>query len=382
MISPPPSEKLLDLIYDAASEPEAWRQVMTEIADLTGSQGGILFGQSLTAARVYFDYNGRLDPDCNRVYQQRHMLNPWSVAMESQPVGRIVFSDDVVPLSSLRSTGFFDEVLRPQDVAHNAMIPLAARNDFRAAFNICRSPHQGAFGTGERRLLTTLTPHLCRSITLGFRLDAYRALQHAEYHVLDHLTIGVALLDRRGHVLYANAAARQLDSPSGAFRLRHARIEARMPGRAQQLNKLIAAAQRGMVGGAMKLPQPGTDKPLTVLVTSVRGRDVGRFADAALPDASVLLFFIDPSHNARIPVDWLMNAYGLTAAEAKVALVAASGVAVAKMADQLGLSTNTIKTHLQQVFAKTGTNRQAELARLMASIGLLSSGAPDIPSRS
>ncbi len=40
-----PSDQLLDLIYDAATEPELWRLVMTQIADLTGSQGGVLFGQ-------------------------------------------------------------------------------------------------------------------------------------------------------------------------------------------------------------------------------------------------------------------------------------------------------------------------------------------------
>ena len=40
----------------------------------------------------------------------------------AQQVGRIVLSDEIVPLASLRPTLFFDEVLRPQDVAHNAMV--------------------------------------------------------------------------------------------------------------------------------------------------------------------------------------------------------------------------------------------------------------------
>jgi len=376
MLSTRPTDRLLDLIYDAATEPDAWRSALTQIADLTNSQGGVLYGQSMTASRVYFDYNGRLDPECNRVYQARHMRNLWSEAMEPQPAAHIVLSDDVVPLSSLRSTAFFDEVLAPQDVAHNAMIALAVKEDFRAAFNLCRSARQGPFGPQERHLLEGLMPHLRRSITLGFRLDAYRALQRAEYHVLDHLTVGVVLLDRRAQVVYANAAARRLDSASGAFCLRHARIEANAPRQAQQLGKLIHAALHGMVGGAMSLPRPGDDRPLTVLVSSVRGRDIERFTNIGLPDAAALLFFIDPADNARPPVAWLMNAYDLTAAEAKVALVTSSGMSVPQTADHLGLSTNTIKTHLRRVFAKTGASRQADLARLMASIGLLT---PDLP---
>ncbi|HKU98956.1 MAG TPA: helix-turn-helix transcriptional regulator [Vineibacter sp.] len=371
MLSTRPTEKLLDLIYDAATEPDAWRLALTQIADLTRSQGGVLFGQSMTASRVYFDYNGRLDPACNRVYQERHMRNPWSEAMEPQPVGHIVLSDDVVPLASLRATAFFDEVLAPQDLAHNAMIALAAKADFRAAFNLCRSARQGPFGASEQRLLNDLMPHLRRSITLGFRIDAYRALQRAEYHVLDHLAVGVVLLDRRAQVLYANAAARRLDSTSGAFRLRAVRIEANGTRQAQQLNTLIRAALLGKVGGAMSLPRSEDGRPLTVLVSSVRGLDMERFTDMGLPDAAALLFFIDPANNAKPPIAWLMNAYGLTAAEAKVALVASSGMTVPQTADHLGLSTNTVKTHLRRVFAKTGTGRQADLARLTTSIGLL-----------
>ncbi len=98
------TDKLLDRIYDAATEQDLWRSVLTEIADLTNSQGGILFGQSFGARKVYFDYNGRLDKDCNRAYEERHMQNAWSEAMETQPVGRVVFSDETVPLASLRPT--------------------------------------------------------------------------------------------------------------------------------------------------------------------------------------------------------------------------------------------------------------------------------------
>ena len=35
-------------------------------------------------------------------------------------------------------------------------------------------------------------------------------------------------------------------------------------------------------------------------------------------------------------------------------------------ADRLGVSVNTVKTHLQKIFAKTNTARQADLVRLVA----------------
>jgi DNA-binding CsgD family transcriptional regulator len=361
------AEKFLDLIYDAATENELWSRVLTEIADLTRSQGGILFGQSMRASRVYFDYNGRLNQDCNRAYQERHMRNPWSERMENQPIGRVVFSDEIVELPELQSTSFYDEVLRPQDVAHNGMIALAAKDDFRAAFNICRSTRQGPFGDEERKYLDWLVPHLRRSIMLGFRLDGYQAMQRAAFNVLEQLSDAVVLLDRRARVLFANAAARAFDA-DGTLRLRQSIATYSQP-HSQRLAELVRLALEGTPAGSMCIPGQVEGRLLTVLVSSVRGKDVGRLADLNMKDAAVLVFIIDPANRTSIPLPRIMDAYGLTQAEARVALAASSGKTIVEAAKLLELSPNTIKTHLRRVFAKTGRGRQAELAKLMASVG-------------
>ena len=368
-ISDKQSEKILNLIYDAAAEEELWRGVLTEIADLTKSQGGILFGQSMSASRIYFDFNGRLDEECNRAYQQRHMQNVWSRHMEHQPVGRVVFSDDVIELSALRTTAFFDEVLRPQDVAHNAMIALAAREDFRAAFNICRTARQGPFGADEQKLFEWLVPHLRRSITLGFKLDSFRAMQRAAFDVLEQLSDGVMLLDRRAHLLFANAAARALET-SGALLLRQS-VATYSPSHSKRLAELIRSALEGSPGGTMSMPGRIAGQHLTILVSSVRGKDVGRFSDLNMKDAAVLVFVIDPANRNSIPLARIMDAYELTHAEARVALASSLGKTVLETAKLLGLSPNTIKTHLRRVFAKTATARQAELARVVAWMGVI-----------
>jgi DNA-binding CsgD family transcriptional regulator len=361
------AEKLLDLIYDAATEHALWAEVLARVAELTGSNCGVMFGQSIGAEQVYFSYNGRCDPAFNAIYAERHMRNPWSLAMEDQPVGRVVFSDEIYDLSTLRPTQFFDEILAPQDAPHNAMIPLAAKDDFRAAFNICRSASQGPFGEQERKILAWLVPHLCRSIRLAFRVEGYSALQSAEFHVLERLSDGILLLDRSEKIVYANAVARRHDG--GALRLRNGTVSTWSTPHSQELTALIGAVIAGSAGGAVSIPCPQHANPLTILVLALRGRDIGRFADLDMPDSAVLIFVVDPGNRAGIPIAWIMDAYGLTNAEARIALAASSGATVPETALQLGLSPNTVKTHLRHVFAKTGTNRQTELVRLMTLIG-------------
>jgi DNA-binding CsgD family transcriptional regulator len=368
------SDKLLDLVYDAATEPELWSSVLTEISDLTGSQGGVLFGQS--TRKVFFDYNGRLDADRIRLYEEQHLSNVWAEYMFRQPVGRLVGSDEVVPLSTLRKTALFNDVLRPQDLAHSTMLKLFGDDDFHGAFNICRSERQGPMDEGGRRLISTIVPHLRRSVALGFRLDGYRAIQRAEYAVLDQLASGVILLDQRNRILYLNAAARLFGLEGGAFSLRSGTLRARSQAHAKPLDDLILGAQRGMPASAMSIPRIGDGQLLTVLVSSVRGRDIERFSDMSMPDAAVLVFIVDPVNSSGMPISWVMDAYGLTAAEARVALAASTGASIPVVAGSLRLSQNTIKTHLRRVYAKTGTGRQAELARVIASLGLLKSDDP------
>ncbi len=214
-------DKVLDLIYDAAAENDLWADALTAVADLTHSEGGILFGQSFTAQKIYFDFNGRLDEARNRAYQERHMRNPWSAYMENQPVGRLVSSDEAIDVAGLRKSAFYDEVLRPQGIAHNGMMALAAKEDFRAAFNMCRSERDGPHDPAEQRLLEWLSPHLCRSVTLGFRIDGYLAMQHAAFDVLERLSDGVIVLDRRLRVSFANSAARRF-AAEGLLRLQQA----------------------------------------------------------------------------------------------------------------------------------------------------------------
>ncbi len=76
--------------------------------------------------------------------------------------------------------------------------------------------------------------------------------------------------------------------------------------------------------------------------------------------------------DARLELDLprtedLRGAYGLTPAEARLASLMLKPMSLQETARHLGISQETARTHLKALFAKTRTNRQAELMiRLMA----------------
>lgn len=281
-----------------------------------------------------------------------------------------MLSDSILPVGELRRTSFYDEVLRPQSYDHAAMIGLSQKRGFGVGFCLNRERSRGPYAEREREFLQRLTPHMMRSIQFGFQIGAYRALQDAEHRALDRISTGVALLDRSSRVLYANRALRAMTT-DGALRLHGEKLSSASVSHARQLSDLVSAALRGRPTATMAIPHPADGRLVAVLVSSVRSRDLDRFTGLAMRDAAAMVYVIDPAAPTPLPPAWIMDVYGLTLAEARVAVQASLGRSDAEIGTGLNISPNTVKTHLRRVFAKIGVNGRTELAGLMASFRLM-----------
>jgi DNA-binding CsgD family transcriptional regulator len=80
-------------------------------------------------------------------------------------------------------------------------------------------------------------------------------------------------------------------------------------------------------------------------------------------------------------VNRLRAEFGLTRAEARLALYLAEGASLPSMAQAFDVKLTTIRSQLQQVFSKTGTCRQAELVALLLSHGYGQRAIPIEPAR-
>lgn len=61
--------------------------------------------------------------------------------------------------------------------------------------------------------------------------------------------------------------------------------------------------------------------------------------------------------------------YGLSDGQKRVATLIAAGQGLPQIADTLGISVNTARTHLSRLYEKTGVNAQTALVRLLLSVG-------------
>jgi len=90
-----------------------------------------------------------------------------------------------------------------------------------------------------------------------------------------------------------------------------------------------------------------------------------RAAGIAYSAAAALFICKVAAENPSSP-EIIARAYRLTPTELRVLLATVEVGGVREVAAALGIAENTVKTHLRNLFAKTGARRQADLVKIVA----------------
>jgi DNA-binding CsgD family transcriptional regulator len=111
----------------------------------------------------------------------------------------------------------------------------------------------------------------------------------------------------------------------------------------------------------MALPQLDGLRPLSVIVAPLRAEHTAPLLDGP----AVMVCVTDLDAHVSLPDQRLHELFDLTPAEARVAITLFEGFDPKLTAEQLNISVWTVRRHLAQIFEKTRTGSQVELARLM-----------------
>lgn len=223
---------------------------------------------------------------------------------------------------------------------------------------LVREPDQPLFDAADRDRLGRLLPPLTCALTARARIrrvEAESSLVREAFHLV---TAGMLLVRPDGTVAFANRAAERILERDDGLRLADGRLEAR----SRQVNGRLREAMTG---------DGGDGRPVAVTVSRPSGAPdlellVARLAPGGGPfpaAAGSLVFVVDPEGGAPGVEDHIRALYGLTPAEARLAVLLLAGRSLSGAARRLGVSRNTAHTQLASVFAKTGTSSQNELIR-------------------
>ena len=350
------------LAYEAALAPSLWPQVVAAAS------------RAFQAPHIMLGVLDRRGNEVMRAATQgvtelsmaRYLTfetNPGIAFAALTPPTTVELRDARVSDHDLERLDFYQDLMRPLDSWHVAVMNVHRDDEHLAPMGISRTRRQPPYGADELAALRALAPHLNRALRVTLRLREMEARASALAEMNDRALVALVLTDAFGHIAGVNRPARSILAEGDGLLIRDGALRASRGDDNAKLSRLIheAAGARAMpMSGVMQVLRPSCRRPIALVVspTCNAGSPFGR-------SHAVSIAFADPEHAPEADADLLARLYGFTAREATVAALLLRGRSPTETAAELAMTENTVRTHIRHVFDKTGVERLADLVRLL-----------------
>jgi len=213
-------------------------------------------------------------------------------------------------------------------------------------------------GADIANLLTALAPHLRVALRVLGAMERERARSEMSADAFARINFGWISLDARCRIVDCDAQAARLLQQSGALRRGHYdRLTPSSPAVDRQLTALVRefAAHPRARPRAINLSH---DPWIDMLVAPLRLE-----ALAGGNDAVAVVYVRGDRSSSETRAEQLVDLFGLTPSEARLAWSMAQGLSIAEAAREHGLTIETARNYSKKIYAKTGARGQVDLVR-------------------
>jgi DNA-binding CsgD family transcriptional regulator len=360
-------------VYDASLDPALWPTAIESICGYVGAASASLHSQdSVSRATDALFWWGRESsaPHFFKIYQEKYgKINPIFPGVIFFDLEMPVAVPDVISCEEFVRTRFFREWLAPQGLMDGLFSNLEKGATSCALFTAMRHAEQGEVDDRMRRRFELITPHVRRAMLIGNVIDLHRVEAAALADSLDELASGMFIVDQTGRIIHANLSAHRLIAEANVLRASNGRIAALDPRDSQNLLDIFTTAQSGDAAvGKKGIAMPLTARTGERYVAHILPLTSGARRKAGVSyQATAAMFVRKAALDLPSPPEALANEFKLTPAEVRVMFAIAEIGGVPEVAPVLGISDQTVKTHLHRIYEKTATKRQADLVKLLAS---------------
>jgi DNA-binding CsgD family transcriptional regulator/PAS domain-containing protein len=312
---------------------------------------------------------GGMDGAARAAYEQYYRARSVWMPAAFVSSNELTIGHELAPDKQLfERSEFYNDWLRPHG-AYDAIGGVIRRSsDSLTVVTVIRAERSGLVTDAHKKLFMRLMPHVRRAIDIHRRFSGLRLQRDGTLQALDALRIGVLLTDRHGRVTFANRMAEDILRRGDGLSLVRDQLQATRSEDTRRLTSLIEGAARTTLGlgeksgGMLALPTT-TGVPVTVLVSPC--------PRLGLLEPAAFVFISQPMGSMPMDEHHVARQYGLTPAELKLLRALVDGKRLVEYADGAGITLNTAKTHLKQLFAKTGSQRQADVVRMFVADAVL-----------
>jgi len=350
--------ELVDALYEAAFIPEKWPAVLSEITDAAASRAAVLIvfadGMPIRGKAVPLQQAQMEEVLADPILQ----LSPITAArrMTAQPAS-FVDLDSLMTPEEIRDDPLRIRLrARGMGVQAGTVIPMPSGE--MAMFIFERGLHDGSYAPESLPFLNRMRPDMARASLAAARLGLEQA--RGTVDALAMIGLPAAVLAANGRVKVTNALFDQekqlfISMAFGGVAIAH-----------PECNRLFQQAlkEQNRKPVLRSIPMHNVSGAPVVLHVLPLKRD----AHDLFGGGDLLVVATVISASTLVPSPTILTGlFDLTPAEVKLATALAKGLNLKMAAAEAGLQFSTVRTYLNRIFRKTGTNQQSQLVALLKS---------------
>ncbi len=260
---------------------------------------------------------------------------------------------------------FYADFLRPFDLRYFIALKAFETKGKVGIISVQKSARNGVATKDELRAFEYIAPSLKSTVKLhvqhGKMLTRMQGFENA-FEISDR---GILLLNEDGQINEMNATAISIFRKNDGLTYAKGRLHCSS---AQIGKKLDSALRQDDSDDFHKhraqnflIPRPSGDAPYQISIQPITAHQENRRQSGN----GFMILITDPTHSHTLEINELMDGFGLTTAEANVALMIANGKTAQEITAELCVALPTIRTHIQRVMQKMSINRQIDIARIL-----------------
>ena len=366
--------QLIDALYDTAiavMDECAWCHVLPELCDAVDASAGGFLSHDLATRDGTLRHTFNIPSKYSEAYNDGlSAMDPWMTSAALYEEGAVVACEDVLSERDLAQTEFYKTYLQPQALMHHLCGVISCEGAEANLISLMRPAHAAHFGAKEKAMLARLLPHLKRTMRVRDEVVRDRHARENLVEIIDHLPVAFVVVDHTGHVNFCNRVANDMFASGDGLLLRTEGVVATASAKnTADLRQLIADTARAAPNGRDPssgehfIISRGPDRlPLICVMYRVNGSGAN---GGQAHGAAVAMVIKDPLVDSGDGLTDFACAYKLTNAESRLVGLLTDGHGLFDAGRKLGITKNTARTHMRNIYSKVGTNRQADLVRLL-----------------
>lgn len=348
-------------LYSAAVEPDGFKGLANLVSYTAGAKSGAIWVVENGNVRdISITDAGQESLESYVSYF--HKVDVWQSNIVRMQRDEVYIGYEHTPEPELLRTEFYNDFCRKFGMFRPMGATVQLRPGTIATISLERLSTTLLFEDHDKRNFQRFIPHVKAALQLGLRQRDDPAQGQTYAAALDALAFGSVICTARGEILFANAAAESLARAGAGIVLgrRGRGAGALIAEEARRLTGFIHNAATGGPGGILRLTAGDGKTGLLVLITPLP-----RSLYEVYGPAHALVSLRSPWDRPSFAEATLSALFGLSPAQAAIALALHAGKSPEQIAAERRVRISTLRTHLADIFARTGTDNQRDLLRLM-----------------